>query len=472
MRFLKQILQKLKDSETVQYDSKIREDIFSQARALAKPISIICIFVWLSFAYIYDPELHPDFIMLFYYRIAFSVLAIIATVLCFLPKYQQYLHIVLYVLAGYALFACSIYTGYVFDDANYVSGLQLVIMILSVMPILFSYLLIGYSISIFLFIVSALISPVEFSGAGMELSMNNLAIAYLFGILLSFFIQKFRVKLFVQHLQLNELKTKQDGDYFLTTLLLRSFDKKPSSVEGYQIDSYLKQKKEFQFKGKDHQIGGDVIYTQALEFQQKKYLFFTNADAMGKSIQGAGGALVFSSTLEVLLERSAHLKDKEVSPTKWLVSIYKDLNQVFRKFDGSMLVSAIFGIIELDTDTMFLLNAEHPYPVLFRDGIAQFICSNGAQFKLGVNQMDDSDRRLSIHKFQFQTGDVIFIGSDGKDDIKYSQTAWRSEQINDDETLILQIVEKRMGYLDEVVDELHKEGEITDDLSLLRIEKL
>ena len=68
-------------------------------------------------------------------------------------------------------------------------------------------------------------------------------------------------------------------------------------------------------------------------------------------------------------------------------------------------------------------------------------------------------------QYHLSPGDVLFIGSDGKDDIRLGF----DKQMNEDETLFLRNVEKTEGDLNELVQVLRSTGEISDDLSILKI---
>lgn len=88
--------------------------------------------------------------------------------------------------------------------------------------------------------------------------------------------------------QIQDLKTKQDGDYFLTTLLFNPLVGKEVESGFVKIDYTIRQHKKFSFREKEYELGGDYVSVYNLILQGKKYKAFVNGDAMGKSIQGAG----------------------------------------------------------------------------------------------------------------------------------------------------------------------------------------
>ncbi|WP_407658867.1 tetratricopeptide repeat protein [Leptospira soteropolitanensis] len=64
----------------------------------------------------------------------------------------------------------------------------------------------------------------------------------------------------------------------------------------------------------------------------------------------------------------------------------------------------------------------------------------------------------------------MLIGSDGRDDIALPSENNLQRSINEDETLILRFVERSETNLPRLVTEIESSGEITDDISFLKIE--
>ena len=88
------------------------------------------------------------------------------------------------------------------------------------------------------------------------------------------------------------LKNQQDGDYYLTSLLLNPLVIKEVDDNIIDVEFYIDQKEKFQFNEKTGEIGGDLCIANTITLRYKSYTVFVNGDAMGKSLQGAGGALV------------------------------------------------------------------------------------------------------------------------------------------------------------------------------------
>ncbi|HNN77196.1 MAG TPA: SpoIIE family protein phosphatase, partial [Leptospiraceae bacterium] len=262
------------------------------------------------------------------------------------------------------------------------------------------------------------------------------------------------------------LKAQQDADYYLTNLLANPLFKNYNRSKDVKTEFFVKQKKEFTFRNKAGELGGDMCVTGNLKIRGKRYTMFVNGDAMGKSMQGAGGALIMGSVVNSIMSRSASNKrDLDIDPKDWLRDTYNEIHNVFLTFDGSMYVSCIMGLIDDATGHVVFFNAEHPMAVLYRKGRAVFIEEDIYLRKLG-SQLQGS---YQVTEANLEPGDVLFIGSDGRDDINLTRDA-TNRQINEDETLFLRLIEQAEGNLDRIIELILKQGDITDDLSLIKIE--
>ena len=266
------------------------------------------------------------------------------------------------------------------------------------------------------------------------------------------------------------LNIQQDGDYYLTSLIERPLGTNYNKSKNVKTDFYVEQKKRFQFKNRNSELGGDICISGNLRFGDGKdrHVFFFNGDAMGKSMQGAGGAIVAGTVINNILARSArNNKIQKITPAEWVTETYLELDSVFKTFDGSMLMSCSCGLVNERTGQMWYFNAEHPWAVIYRDGKAEFIESGLNLRKLGT--IIDGNV-FNIQEYQLYSGDILFVGSDGRDDLDISHNAER--EINEDETRFLRAVEKSGGNLTKLVEAIHSIGKLTDDLSLIRIEFL
>ncbi len=268
--------------------------------------------------------------------------------------------------------------------------------------------------------------------------------------------------------EIESLKEKQDGDYFLTSLLVRPLSSNAiQNSDNIQVDFIIKQYKSFKFKKWESEIGGDFCKAKRIHLKNKLYSFIVNADAMGKSIQGAGGSLILGSVLEAFVERTNYQEEvKDLLPEKWLKYAFVELHRVFEGLNGAMLISIVMLLIDEESGLVYYMNAEHPDIILYRGGKASFIKPNKYLKKLGLY----AEGLLSISTFQLLPNDVIFIGSDGKDDILIQRNSDGNRVINVDENLFLEIVESSNGNLELIYNTLSEKGEIIDDFSIIRIE--
>lgn len=269
--------------------------------------------------------------------------------------------------------------------------------------------------------------------------------------------------------QIESLKVQQDGDYFLTSLISKPLATNWNRSENVTTVIYQEQKKKFIFRERHAEIGGDICITGNLKFGPKaeSWIMFANGDAMGKSMQGAGGAIVLGTSLNNIMARSAGngrvLTD--VTPEEWLSNTYHELDNVFKTFDGSMMTSVVMGLIHEETGRMVYFNAEHPWMALYRDGKADFIEKELLLRKLGSY----SEFTFVVREFQLYPGDIVICGSDGRDDLLLGYDARGDRIINEDERVFLGIVEKSRGSLETIVENIHNTGGVTDDLSLIRV---
>lgn len=277
--------------------------------------------------------------------------------------------------------------------------------------------------------------------------------------------------------EVRQLKDQQDGDYYLTNLLADPLFKDWNTSKRVRTEFLIQQKKQFRFRNRSGELGGDLCVTGNLRLAGRPYVMFFNADAMGKSMQGAGGALVAGTVINSIMQRSGssgakagptyEWKTRSETPEEWLTATFRELHGVLSSFDGSMAVSCVLGLIDENTGLMHWFNAEHPFPILYRDGACTFLSEETKLYKLGMPQSLDEEAGF-VDQYQFESGDVLIIGSDGKDDLRVSDEGGE-DYIRHDEERILGICEVARGELAGIVDGVEAAGEITDDLSLVRI---
>lgn len=263
------------------------------------------------------------------------------------------------------------------------------------------------------------------------------------------------------------LKTQQDGDYFLTSLLIKPLGKVIKAKDPVVVEGLAIQKKKFKFRDRKGEIGGDINIANNIKLSNKDYIAFMNGDAMGKSIQGAGGALIMGVMLNSFITRTRLSRQfQERSPEQWIRDCYYDLQSVFETFDGSMLASMVVGLIDVQLGSVYFFNAEHPWTVLYRDKKAEFIEDELYLRKVGVGI---KDKTFNVRTFQLHHNDSLILGSDGRDDIILGISSDGERIINEDENLFLEHIEKGQGDLQKIRELIKEKGELSDDFTLLKI---
>lgn len=263
--------------------------------------------------------------------------------------------------------------------------------------------------------------------------------------------------------EIKDLKNQQDGDYFLTSLLLDSFLEKNLNNEkineSFSYQFLIKQKKDFEFRNRKKEIGGDFCNFSEIYLKNKPYLFFINADAMGKSIQGAIGSLLLSSLVKSSIERNHYYKEEQnVYPEQWLKNLYIELNKTFQTFQGSMMVSLIMGLADTSNNIVYFINCEHPTPILIRNYKAEFVKEKFYYYKIGSTIQEES---IGIQIIILRKNDIFLSGSDGKDDIIYQN------QLNERTELFLEFLEKNDYDIISTFDFILNQTTLKDDISLL-----
>jgi methyl-accepting chemotaxis protein len=194
------------DPEKATYRDEFLAALNVQARALQRPFGFIASIAWINFAFNLDPKLHPEFPELFYFRIALSIVGIIVFAASFSETLRGRGLGILYLLVTFSFLSCSFFTGRIADDAGYVSGLQILIIVVVAAPFTFRSIMVFYAASILLFVTALLIyHPVLHTDAA-QYSMNNLVLSYAVGFVLAWILDRYRFAMFINQFRLNRAK--------------------------------------------------------------------------------------------------------------------------------------------------------------------------------------------------------------------------------------------------------------------------
>jgi len=263
------------------------------------------------------------------------------------------------------------------------------------------------------------------------------------------------------------LKGQQDGDYFLTSLLLKPLTGNYANNRDVKVQIFIRQKKSFEFKTKTNEIGGDICLAHSIRLRNRDYTLFLNGDAMGKSMQGAGGSLVLGAVMQSIVERTKlSPKEQNLYPERWLKAVFLELQKTFETFDGSMLISIIMGLADEKSGFVYFINAEHPWAAIYREKKAFFIENDLTLRKLGTMGVNMGIR---VQTYELEPRDMLVIGTDGRDDLMMGTDDTGARVINEDENLFLRLLEKGDGNLEATYSACKAMGEITDDFSLISL---
>lgn len=279
--------------------------------------------------------------------------------------------------------------------------------------------------------------------------------------------------------EITKAKEMQEQDYFLISYLSNPLSEIKTHDGPVKVESLIEQRKKFEYKRRTHEIGGDICISDRITLRGKKYTTFLNGDAMGKSLQGAAGAIIMGSAFRVCLARAKSKQHQSQYPEQWIKSCYLDFQKIFESFDGSMFMSILFGLVDEERGFLYFINAEHPWTVLYRDGEARYLEDELYIRKLGMPTIDrviqDPDDKYHIENvftlrtFLLKPGDSIIVGSDGRDDIFIKKPETDMQEMNVDTELFLKAVQNGNGNLNRIREFLITQGDLTDDLSLMRI---
>lgn len=282
--------------------------------------------------------------------------------------------------------------------------------------------------------------------------------------------------------EVTKAKELQEQDYFLISYLSNPLSQIKAHPGPVRVESLIEQRKKFHYKDQIHEIGGDICISDRITLRGKNYTTFLNGDAMGKSLQGAAGAIIMGSVFRSCLARNKSKRNQLHYPEQWIKSCYLDFQKIFESFDGSMFMSMVFGLVDEERGFLYYINAEHPWTVLYRGGEAVYLEEELNIRKLGMpiidrviqdggehHYHDCVENVFTLKTFLLQPGDTIIIGSDGRDDISLKKKAADRLEMNWDTQLFLNAVQDGRGNLTGIKNFLIAQGDLVDDFSLMRI---
>ena len=181
-----------------------------------------------------------------------------------------------------------------------------------------------------------------------------------------------------------EIEIARESQYNLMPL-------QPPKGEGFDVHGFFLP---------SFEVGGDFydyVYTKN-KGAGSDTLTMTVVDVSGKAMRAAMPA-VFTSGL--LLSRMHADNPSEI--------LREVTGPLYHRTDAKTFVTCIISKLEIDTKRMITSNAGHCFPVLKRDGKAEFIKTPDPRYPLGIKEEVDYE----CQETQLQEGDLVVFYSDG-----------------------------------------------------------
>lgn len=370
-----------------------------QARAIHRPAFFLGIFVWLHFAFYTDSFLHPEFGELFYFRIGFSLLSLILFVLTFFKKLRGKGFGLLYVYGIYLVSSCSFFTGRIADDPNYVSGLQLVIIIMTFGPVPLRHLYGIFALSIVLFTTSVAIYGPSLNTVEAYYSMNNLIITYVVVLVLTPVLDSLRFNNFYRGIKLKESRDEEAkakdalwGEMALAKKIQTVLLPERTEIEGHEVTACMEPAS---------LVGGDY------------YDIINSPPGDWVAVGDVSGHGVPAGLIMMMVQTSISLYtanfEEEYSPSKVLAGINRTIYDNIKKLDQDRYMTILLMLHKGDGE--FVFSGLHEDILVYRAEIdaVESIETDGAW--IGIMESIGGDLGDSI--VRLERGDVMLLYTDG-----------------------------------------------------------
>jgi serine phosphatase RsbU (regulator of sigma subunit) len=387
------------DYDRIQYKKEYLGHLNSQALGLQRPLSFMASFAWLAYAFYTDPQLHPEFPELLYFRLALTAAGIIVFAASFMRRLRGRGLGWIYFLGVFLLLSCSFFTGRLADDPSYVAGLQLIIMIAVLVPVPYNVLFLFYTISIALFITSVMIYRPDIQSFAVRYSLNNLTLAYIVGYLIGFFMDKFRFDMFMNQLHLkitnqdlveahDELWGEMELAKKIQTVLL---PEKPS-VRGCEISTYMSPAAE---------VGGD--FYDIINAGDTDWIVV--GDVSGHGLSSGLIMMMAQASINTLIDLNHN-----INPSEILMAVNSTIAKNIKRIDEEKFMSAI--ILRCREPGTFLFSGILQDIMIYRKSTETVEMVKVEGILLGI-MPDIDERTLKNHSLTLDIGDVLLLYTDG-----------------------------------------------------------
>lgn len=263
------------------------------------------------------------------------------------------------------------------------------------------------------------------------------------------------------------IKEKQEGDYYLFSLLLKPLVYNQIHSNYLKIQHFLRQSRIYEFKNRKGEIGGDnIIYDRIYMFDKiegkvKSYLIFSINDALGLSLQGAFGSLIYSLILKWYISTLKYeIMNQKIS--ELIYDCYYVLNRIFSFFKGEMTCSSIIGIIDELSYEYHYINIDFPHMVIIRRNRNNFIevreNSDWVLSPLGR----ESQKGIKIHRGSLNKEETLIFSSDG---------IQKLDLINTQKMDIINFLQEYDYDINLFFQDLNRLNILNDDIAILSLER-
>lgn len=437
----------------------LRKDFIEELNRLAyklqRPAAIASMVAWLGFAFDTDPKLHPDFHELFYVRIGLTITGAIVLLLTFFPRLRGKGLGLLYMLGGYIYFTTPVFTAYLADDAAYMSGYMLVLLIGILMPLPFKAIVTFLSASVALFLGSFLYFAPEWSGQ-IEYSIQNLGIAVMLVLIFGYFLDYYRFMNFIdrEKLKIVNAELKKFNEQIRSDLETASEIQKgilpdlPPVWNGYTFSAWWEPMEK---------VSGDFYDLIPMPGDSLGVLV---ADVMGHGIPAALVTTMAKITFQEQCRRNTRLDE-----------IFYHVNRALcDNVPGPEYLTAFLLRLEKD-GTIHYANASHSRAILYRAATRQveFLDTDG----LFIGAIREKNMKYEFQTDKLEYGDKLFLMTDGIIEFKNEQGEEYSESRVIE--IILSNADKKPDELKEIVladfAEFQGGRPNQDDLTFLVLER-
>jgi signal transduction histidine kinase len=151
----------------------LREELNRQCNLILVPSAVVAILSWLPYIPL-DYSLFLEMPLIIVFRLGFTLAGVIALILHFFPYFKKENYWLLFSLICYLELVSAIIAGAVNADPAYMGGYAMLILVIPLMPFKIIHSIAVLSSSVFLFILTALITRLHFDSWGESYGLYNM----------------------------------------------------------------------------------------------------------------------------------------------------------------------------------------------------------------------------------------------------------------------------------------------------------